>query len=79
MEVKASWPEENYYKLEENLVQLSYWIVYNGRKLAIDEILGKCVDCFDYTFAFKEEMERKFPGSTIEIVYEEAGSKLDSS
>ena len=45
------------------MVQLSYWIVYNGRKLAIDEILGKCVDCFDYTFAFKEEIWR---GSFLE-------------
>ena len=59
--------------------QLSYWIVYNGKELAIDKILGKWDDSFEYAFAFKEEIERKSPGSTIEMDYEEVGPRLDSA
>jgi len=29
------------------LIKMSYWIVYNGRRLALDEILGKWEDSFD--------------------------------
>ncbi|XP_039787049.1 uncharacterized protein LOC120653358 [Panicum virgatum] len=64
-------------KLEEKyLIKLSYWIVYNGRGLAHDEILGKWEDSFDYAFAFKAEIERKAPGSIVEIDYEKVGSKM---
>jgi hypothetical protein len=41
---------------EKYLITLLYWIVYNGRQLALDEILGKWEDSFDYTFAFKIEI-----------------------
>ena len=64
-------------KLEEKyLIKLSYWIVYNGRGLALDEILGKWEDSFDYAFAFKAEIERKAPGSIVEIDCEKVGSKM---
>ena len=55
-------------KLEEKyLIKLSYWIVYNGRGLALDEILGEWEDSLDYAFALKAEIERKAPGSIVEI------------
>ncbi|CAN6178917.1 unnamed protein product, partial [Urochloa humidicola] len=64
-------------KLEEKyLIKLSYWIVYNGRQLALDEILGKWEDSFEYAFQFKAEIERKSPGSIVEIDYEKVGSKI---
>ena len=64
-------------KLEEKyLIKLSYWIVYNGRGLALDEIFGKWEDSFHYTFAFKAEIERKAPGSIVEIELEKVGSKM---
>jgi hypothetical protein len=64
-------------KLEEKyLIQLSYWIFYNGKEQATDEILGKWDDSFEYAFAFKEEIERKSPGSIVEIDYEKVGSKI---
>ena len=55
---------------------MSYWIVYNGRRLALDEILDKWEDSFDYAFAFKAEIERKAPGSIVEIDCEKVGSKM---
>ncbi|WVZ56439.1 hypothetical protein U9M48_006970 [Paspalum notatum var. saurae] len=64
-------------KLEEKyLIQLSYWVVYNGRQLALNEILGKWEDSFDYAYAFKTEIERKSPGSIVAIDYEKVGSKI---
>lgn len=64
-------------RLEEKyLVKLSYWVVYNGRQLAIDEIMGKWDSSFDYAFKFKAEVERKCPGSIVHIDYEKFGKRL---
>ncbi|KAK3130033.1 hypothetical protein QOZ80_6BG0488050 [Eleusine coracana subsp. coracana] len=63
-------------KLEEKyLIKLSYWIVFNRRCLALDEILGKWDNRFDYAFAFKAELEKKCPGSIVDIDYELVGCK----
>ena len=35
--------------------------------MALDEILGKWEDSFDVAFSFKEELERKSPGSIVEV------------
>ena len=58
------------------MIKLSYWIVYNGRQLALNEILGKWEGSFDYAFAFKEEIERKSPGSIVELDYDKVGSRF---
>jgi hypothetical protein len=64
-------------KLEEKyMIKLLYWVVYNGRQLSLDEILGKWEDSFDYAFAFKAEVEQKSPGSIVEIYYKKVGSKM---
>jgi hypothetical protein len=64
-------------KLQEKyLIKLSYWVVYNGRQLALEEILGKWDDNFDYAFAFKAEIERSCPGSIVHIDYEKFGTKF---
>jgi hypothetical protein len=64
-------------KLEEKyLITLSYWILYNGRQLVLDEILGKREDIFYYTFAFKAEIESKSPESIVEIDYEKVVFKI---
>ena len=38
--------------------------------------MGKWEDSFDYAFAFKAEIERKAPGSIVEIDCEKVGSKM---
>jgi hypothetical protein len=64
-------------KLEEKyLIKLSYWVVYNGRQLALEEVLGKWDDSFDYAFAFKAEIERSSPGRIVHIDYEKFGTKF---
>ncbi|KAF0930759.1 hypothetical protein E2562_035013 [Oryza meyeriana var. granulata] len=53
--------------LEEKYnIKISYYVVWDGRQMALDEILGKWEDSFDASYNFKEEMERS-PGSIIEV------------
>jgi hypothetical protein len=44
-------------KLEENhCIQISYYVVWDGRQMALDEILGGWEDSFDHVFAWKVEL-----------------------
>jgi hypothetical protein len=64
-------------KLEEKcLIKLSYWVVYNGRQLSLEEVLGKWDDSFNYAFAFKAKIERSSPGSIVHIDYEKSDTKF---
>jgi hypothetical protein len=58
------------------LIKLSYNIVWNGRKLALDELNGKWDDAFAHAFAYKAELEKRSPGSVVEIQTELIGSKM---
>lgn len=67
-------------KLQEKyLIQVSYCVVWRGRQLALEELMGKWDDSFDYAFAFKVEIERTSPDSVVEIETEEVGSKIKFS
>ncbi|XP_066325231.1 uncharacterized protein [Miscanthus floridulus] len=48
-------------------ITLSYYVVFDGRRMALEEINGKWNDSFDDAFSFKAEVERTNPGSIVEI------------
>ncbi|CAO2168719.1 unnamed protein product [Urochloa humidicola] len=58
------WLEEKY------CVKLSYYVVWDGKQMALDDILGSWEDIFDHAFSFKAELESKCPGSVVEVEYE---------
>jgi hypothetical protein len=57
-------------------ITLSYYVVFDGRQIALEEIEGKWDDSFDDAFSFKAEVERTNPGSIVEIEWEKVGKKL---
>lgn len=51
-------------RLEEQYhLQLSYWVVWNGRNMALEQLKGKWDDSFEHIFSFKAEVENTNPGS----------------
>ena len=58
------WLEEKY------CIKLSYYVVWDGKEKALDDILGSWEDSFDHAFSFKAELESKCPGSVVEVEYE---------
>lgn len=48
-------------------IKISYYVVWDGRQMALDEILGKWEDSFDAAYSFKAELERISPGSIVEV------------
>jgi hypothetical protein len=56
-------------------IQLSYYVVWDGKQMAMEQIMGKWNDGFDDAFNFKVEVERTNPGSFVEIEYEKVGKK----
>ncbi|CAN6249838.1 unnamed protein product [Urochloa humidicola] len=57
-------------------IQLSYYVVWDGRKMALEQIEGKWDDSFDHAYSFKAEVERTNPGSLVEIEYAQVGKKV---
>lgn len=63
--------------LEEKFkINISYYVVWDGRQMALDEILGRWEDSFQHVFSFKAELERRCPGSIVEIEHERVGNKM---
>lgn len=54
----------------------SYYVVFYGRQMALEEIEGKWDDSFDDAFSFKAEVERTNLGSIVETEWEKVGKKL---
>ena len=52
---------------EKYKINISYYVVWDGRQMALDEILGKWEDSFDAAYNFKAELERTSPGSIVEV------------
>ena len=64
-------------RLEEQYhLQLSYWVVWDGRKMALDQLKGKWDDSFEHVCSFKAEVEKTNPGSLVVIEYEHVGKKI---
>lgn len=48
-------------------IKISYYVVWDDRQMALDEILGKWEDSFDAAYSFKAELERISPRSIVEV------------
>jgi len=57
-------------------IMLSYYVVWDGRRLALEQIMGKWNDNFADAFSFKAEVERTNPRSIVEIEYAPVGKKM---
>ncbi|WVZ64280.1 hypothetical protein U9M48_013826 [Paspalum notatum var. saurae] len=64
-------------RLEEQYhLQLSYWVVWDGRNMALEQLKGKWDDSFEHVFSFKAEVEKTNPGSLVDIEFEQVGKKM---
>jgi len=61
---------------EEYHLQLSYYVVWDGRNMALEQLKGKWDDSFEHAFSFKAEVETTNPGSLVDIEYEQVGNKM---
>lgn len=57
-------------------IKLSYYVVWDGRQMALQEIMGSWDDSFVDAFRFKAEVERTNPGSIVDIEYTKVGKKI---
>jgi hypothetical protein len=58
-------------KLEDHYpVKLSYWKVWDGRQMALDVLQGVWEDSFVHVFSWKREIEKKCPGSVVELEWD---------
>ena len=62
-------------KLEKYCIQLSYYIVWDGRQMALDEVMGAWEDIFIHVFSWKREIEKRSPDSVVEIEWEVVDKK----
>jgi hypothetical protein len=50
-------------KLEEQYhLQLSYYVVWDGKSMALEQLKGKWDDNFEHAFSFKAKMEKPIQG-----------------
>lgn len=64
-------------KLQEQYeIKLKYSKAWSGMKLALEQIHGKYEENFQLLFNWKAEIERKCPGSIVEIELEKLGNKM---
>ena len=56
-------------------IKVSKYIVWDGRQMALDEILGGWEDSFVHVFSWKREVEKRCPGSVVEIEWELVNEK----
>ena len=61
--------EEKYY------IQLSYYVVWADRQMALDEVMGGWEDNFIHVFSWKREIEKRSPDSVVEIEWEVVDKK----
>ncbi|WVZ88391.1 hypothetical protein U9M48_034918 [Paspalum notatum var. saurae] len=57
-------------------IKLSYYVVWDGRQMALEEINGKWDESFEEAFNFKAEVERTNLGSFVQIEYAKVGKKM---
>jgi hypothetical protein len=57
-------------------IQLSYYVVWDGISMALEQIHGKWDDSFEDAFRFKAEVERTNPGSIVDIEWVKVGNKM---
>ncbi|CAN6363417.1 unnamed protein product [Urochloa humidicola] len=70
-------PKDLKKKLEEQYhLNLSHWVVWDGRNKALEQLKGKWDDSFESIFSFKAEVEKTNPGSLVDIQYEKVGKKM---
>jgi hypothetical protein len=62
-------------KLEKYCIQVSYYAVWDGKQMTLDEIMGGWEDSFVYVFSWKREIEKRGPGSVVEIEWEVVNKK----
>jgi hypothetical protein len=56
-------------------LRLSYSVVWDGRKKALEQLQGKWDDSFENIFSFKAEVEKTNPESLVDIEFEQVGKK----
>ncbi|WVZ74436.1 LOW QUALITY PROTEIN: hypothetical protein U9M48_022615 [Paspalum notatum var. saurae] len=57
-------------------IKLSYYVVWDGRQMALEEINGKWDESFEEAFNFKAEVERTNPGIFVHNEYAKVGKKM---
>jgi hypothetical protein len=57
-------------------IQLSYYVVWDGMSMALEQIHGKWDDSFEDAFIFKAEVGRTNPGSIVDIEWVKVGNKM---
>ena len=58
-------------KLEEKYrVDISAWVVWDGKEMALKKLQGDWENSFDDAFSFKGELEMTNPGSIVDIEFE---------
>ncbi|XP_039787028.1 uncharacterized protein LOC120653334 [Panicum virgatum] len=57
-------------------IKLSYYVAWDGKEMALEQIMGKWDDSFEDAFRFKVEVERTNPGSLVEIDHQKIGNKV---
>jgi hypothetical protein len=57
-------------------IKLSYYVAWDGKEMALEQIMGKWDDSFEDAFRFKAEVERTNPGSLVEIDHQKIGNKV---
>lgn len=64
-------------RLEEQYhMKISNWVVWDGRRMALDELQGRWDNSFEHAFSFKAEVEKTNPGSLVDIQFEQVGEKM---
>jgi hypothetical protein len=54
---------------------VSYYDVWDGKQMALDEIMGGWEDSFVHVFSWKREIGKRSPGSVVEIEWEVVNKK----
>ena len=63
-------PKELKMRLQEKFhIDVSYFKVWTAKEAALEEIQGSWDDSFDMLYSFKAEVEKKCPGSMVDIEY----------
>ena len=63
-------------KLEDKYcIQVSYYVVWDGRQMALDEILGGWEDSFVHVFSWKREIKKRSPDSIVEVEWDVENNK----
>ena len=64
-------------RLEEQYhLKLSYYVIWDGGNMAVEQLKGKWDDSFEHAFSFKAEVEKTNPESLVDIEYEQVGKKM---